>query len=71
MLVSQPRGGSLAVVALGFRNTSGTGNLINRWRVRIAVRSASLADDVTVIFSGGAPAGKRTEAELMADYART
>lgn len=71
MLASPSTGGSLAVVALGFRNKGATANLINRWRVRIAVRSAGLADDVTVVFSGGAPDGERAEAELMADYART
>jgi uncharacterized SAM-binding protein YcdF (DUF218 family) len=70
MLASPATGGSLAVVALGFRNKGTTANPINRWRVRIAVRSASLADDVTLVFSGGAAHGERPEAELMADYAR-
>jgi hypothetical protein len=70
MLVNQPRGGTLAVVVPGFRNRHSTANLINRSRARIAVRSARLAEDVTVVFCGGAPAGGPAEAQLLAAHAK-
>ncbi|MET8468439.1 YdcF family protein [Streptomyces sp. NPDC006422] len=55
-----------AVVVLGFRNPQATANLVNRWRVRAAVRSAGNA---RLILSGGAVAGATSEARLMADCA--
>lgn len=73
MLVTERATGSLAVVVLGFRNPQPTANLVNRWRVRIAVRSIDPADrDITtLIFSGGATGAGTSEAQLMADYAES
>ncbi|MFE3853876.1 YdcF family protein [Streptomyces griseorubiginosus] len=75
VLVGHRDGASVAVVVLGYRNPRPTANLVNRWRVRAGLRSVA-ADDARrsrVIFSGGAVgvgAGV-TEAQLMADYARS
>ncbi|WP_051844712.1 YdcF family protein [Streptomyces sp. NRRL S-813] len=46
---------------------------MNRWRVRAGIRSiaAESARDTRVIFSGGAAGGGATEAQLMADYAKS
>jgi uncharacterized SAM-binding protein YcdF (DUF218 family) len=60
--------GSEAVVVLGFRNRGGRANVVNRWRVRAGLRS--LDGPGVLVLSGGAVAGERAEAELMADYAR-
>ena len=60
--------GSEAVVVLGFRNRGGRANVVNRWRVRAGLRSFD--GPGVLVLSGGAVAGARTEAELMADYAR-
>ncbi|MFC8431372.1 YdcF family protein [Streptomyces sp. NPDC057253] len=74
-LLGQREGPSVAVVVLGYRNPRATANAINRWRVRAGLRSLA-ADDARasrVILSGGAPGadGCATEAQLMADYARS
>jgi uncharacterized SAM-binding protein YcdF (DUF218 family) len=58
------------VVVLGYRNRQERINAINRWRVRIGIRSVS-DSDTRVIFSGGATAGESVEAQLMAVYARS
>ena len=72
-LVGDNEGDAEAVVVLGYRNPQATANLINRWRVRAGIRS--LTDDGThdtrVIFSGGTTSGGASEAQLMADYARS
>ncbi|MFC8659972.1 YdcF family protein [Streptomyces parvus] len=72
-LVGNRGGVSAAVVVLGYRNPQATANPINRWRVRAGIRS-SAADGpqgTYVIFSGGATSSGATEAQLMADYAKS
>ncbi|WP_372348254.1 YdcF family protein [Streptomyces sp. KL116D] len=74
VLVGEREGGSVAVVVLGYRNPRSTVNLINRWRVRAGIRSVvdREAGETRVVFSGGAAAGHgATEAQLMADYAKS
>ncbi|MCK1796666.1 YdcF family protein [Streptomyces sp. XM4193] len=74
MLVGNSRGASTAVVVCGYRNPRTRANLINRWRVRAGIRSleADQAEDARLIFSGGATSGSAaTEAQLMAEYARS
>ncbi len=69
-LVSEGHRGTLAVVVPGFRNRQSSANLVNRWRVRIALRSIEPDDEgAVVISSGGATNGGSSEAQLMADYA--
>ncbi|WP_172381771.1 YdcF family protein [Streptomyces sp. MNP-20] len=70
-LVGRGAGAVEAVVVLGFRNPQATANVINRWRVRAGIRSATGggAGNPRVIFSGGATSGGATEAAVMADYA--
>ncbi len=78
-------------MVLGYRNPQATANLINRWRVRAGIRSATAIGSTTtstgsttrsttgpgptqttrVIFSGGATGTGATEAQLMADYAKS
>ncbi|MDT0541448.1 YdcF family protein [Streptomyces lonegramiae] len=72
-LVGNSGGAVEAVVVLGYRNPQATANLINRWRVRAAIRSvdADRAHGTRVIFSGGATSGGAAEAQLMADYAKS
>ncbi|MCU1528195.1 MAG: hypothetical protein JWP75_1958 [Frondihabitans sp.] len=58
-----------AVLVLGYTpSRNGRINAMQRWRVRIAVRSTDPATALFV-FSGAATRGPRTEAALMADYA--
>ncbi|KUM74393.1 YdcF family protein [Streptomyces griseorubiginosus] len=75
VLVGDRAGTSTAVVVLGYRNPRPTANLINRWRVRAGLRSVTDADvdagETRVIFSGGENGAGGTEAQLMADYARS
>ncbi|MFD3375378.1 MULTISPECIES: YdcF family protein [unclassified Streptomyces] len=73
VLVGNGEGAAEAVVVLGFRNPRATANVINRWRVRAGIRSigADSAHDTRVIFSGGATSGGASEAQLMADYAKS
>ncbi|MFJ7625948.1 YdcF family protein [Streptomyces sp. NPDC097595] len=72
-LVGNNGGASEAVVVLGYRNPQTTANLINRWRVRAGLRSIAEggAYETCVIFSGGATRISGTEAQLMADYAKS
>ncbi|EDY59517.1 MULTISPECIES: YdcF family protein [Streptomyces] len=72
-LVGNSQGASTAVVVLGYRNSGATVNLVNRWRVRAGIRSATAdgAHGTCVIFSGGTTGGGATEARLMADYAKS
>lgn len=66
-------GGSEAVVVLGYRNPQMTANFINRWRVRVGLRSITADNgwDTRVIFSGSAVGTGAAEAQLMADYAKS
>ncbi|MEU6617819.1 YdcF family protein [Streptomyces parvus] len=72
-LVGNRGGASAAVVVLGYRNPQATANPINRWRVRAGIRSSAAdgAQGAYVIFSGGATSSGATEAQLMADYAKS
>ncbi len=63
-------GGAEAVLVLGYRNSGTRANAMNRWRVRAGLRSLDpAAAGSTLVLSGGACAGPRSEAALMADYA--
>ncbi|WP_370949476.1 YdcF family protein [Amycolatopsis sp. cg5] len=55
-----------AVLVLGYRNPGERVNVLNRWRVRAALRSVDPALASTLVCSGGP-----SEAKLMADYAAT
>ncbi|HEY0644460.1 MAG TPA: YdcF family protein [Nocardioides sp.] len=68
-LVGAPTGRTEAVVVLGFRNRGARANLVNRWRVRAALRSIDPSKDSCVVFSGGAVGSAVPEARLMAAYA--
>ncbi|MDT0471474.1 YdcF family protein [Streptomyces sp. DSM 41014] len=70
-LVGNRPGASEAVVVLGYRNPQPTANVVNRWRVRAGIRSTAGARDTRVIFSGGVTGNAATEAQLMADYAKS
>ena len=64
-------GGREAVVVLGFRNRGSRANLLNRYRVRAALRSQSPgASESLLVLCGGAVEAVVTEAEIMAQYAR-
>jgi uncharacterized SAM-binding protein YcdF (DUF218 family) len=65
-MTSPDRGGSEAVVVLGYRNRSSEhANGLNRWRVRAGLRSIDpRAPSSRLVFSGGPH-----EAALMAKYA--
>jgi hypothetical protein len=68
-LGSAPDGGTReAVVVLGYRNRGGRANAVNRGRVRAGLRS--MEGTAVLVLSGGPVAGGRSEAELMAAYAR-
>lgn len=69
----QPRAGSrVAVVVLGFGNRSSRPNAVNRWRARIAARTAERAEragaTTTIVCSGGAVRGSISEALLLRQY---
>lgn len=69
-LVHDRHCGSVAVVVPGFRNPQLSVNAVNRWRTRIGLRSATMnGPAATLIFSGGAVAGRHAEAAMMAEYA--
>ncbi|WP_317447257.1 YdcF family protein [Streptomyces collinus] len=72
-LVGSHGGASEAVVVLGYRNPRPTANFVNRRRVRAGIRSVAAggARGTRVIFSGGAVGGRVTEAQVMADYAKS
>lgn len=65
------RGARCAIVVLGFPSTRrGTVSAVQRWRVRIAVRTLAAVDDGWLIFTGGATLGAaESEAEVMARHA--
>jgi hypothetical protein len=63
-----------AVVVLGFADRGPRPNIVNRWRARIAVRSARSAaasgERVVVVCCGGAVKGETPEAALLAEAVR-
>ncbi|UYG17815.1 YdcF family protein [Brachybacterium huguangmaarense] len=60
-----------AVVVLGYGNRGHRANAINRWRVRVGLRSRNPAASVsTLVLCGGAVHGDVSEAELLARHAR-
>ena len=63
-----------AVVVLGFADRGPRPNIVNRWRARIAVRTARGAaasgERVTIVCCGGAVKGETPEAELLAQAVR-
>lgn len=59
------------IVVLGYKNRGRRANSMNRSRVRAALRSLDLAaPESMLVFCGGPVSGKRSEAELMEDFAR-
>lgn len=64
--------GSAVVVVLGFRNGGTTPNRVNRWRAKIAVRTAlrlaTAESRVTIVCSGGAVHGSLPEATVLRDF---
>lgn len=65
------RGRDVAVVVMGFSNRASQPNLVNRWRARIAVRTARFlvrrgARSVRIICCGGPVMGPVPEAEHLA-----
>jgi uncharacterized SAM-binding protein YcdF (DUF218 family) len=62
---------SEAVIVLGFPpRRDGRTNAVQRWRCRIAVRSLDPGRSSVLIMTGAATRGRRSEAEVMAGYAR-
>ena len=60
-----------AVVVLGYRDRGPKANFVNRYRVRVGLRSRSpRARDSVLVLCGGSVGGDIPEAELMARYAR-
>lgn len=70
-LVTRHSGPPDAVVVLGFQNAQDRANALNRWRVRVAERTVAGSSAATMIMSGGAVRGNRSEASLLAEYARS
>ncbi|GAA0966118.1 YdcF family protein [Frigoribacterium faeni] len=63
--------GRQAVVVLGCRNRGARANLLNRHRVRVALRSIDPAASETVlVFSGGGVGSDVPEADLLLRHAR-
>lgn len=66
--------GDGVVIVLGFQNRSARPNQVNRWRARLAVRTArthaTAASEVTIVCCGGAVRGSRSEAHHLADAVR-
>jgi uncharacterized SAM-binding protein YcdF (DUF218 family) len=62
---------SETVIVLGFPpRRDGRTNAVLRWRCRIAVRSLDPGRSSVLIMTGAATRGRRSEAEVMAGYAR-
>lgn len=59
-----------AVVVLGFANRATSINFVNRWRARVAMRSARGRPAARIICSGGAVRGIIAEGDLIARYLR-
>ena len=69
--VSAGEDGIEAVVVLGYRDRGPTANFVNRYRVRVGLRSQSpRARESVLVLCGGSVGGDIPEAELMARYAR-
>lgn len=67
-----PDQGPEVVIVLGYRNANPhRANALNRWRVRAALRSVTVApEEAWIVFCGGDTVGTGvSEAELMARYA--
>lgn len=65
-----PEDGRDVVLVLGYPpRRDGSPGFMQRWRVRIAIRSAP--PGALFLFSGAAVHGDRPEADIMADYAET
>ncbi len=65
-----PDEGSAVVVVLGYPTLrSGRPHPIQRWRVRLGVRTMRATGASHIIFSGGSPRNAHTEAETMARLA--
>jgi len=63
-------GASCGIVVLGFPSRrDGRLHPIQRWRTEIAARSLASVDRGFVVFTGGSPRGRTSEAEAMAAYA--
>lgn len=66
-----PSGGSQVLVVLGFRNRSPRANAVNRWRAGVGVRTLDpAATRRRMVVCGGAVAGERSEASLIAEHLR-
>jgi uncharacterized SAM-binding protein YcdF (DUF218 family) len=65
-------GSTVLVVALGFGNRGRRINTVNRWRARIAVRTArgvrAAGASAAILCSGGAVRGSTAEAVFLRDY---
>jgi DUF218 domain len=62
---------SEAIIVLGFPpRRDGQANAVQRWRCRIAVRSLDPGRSSALIMTGAATKGPRSEAAVMAGYAR-
>lgn len=60
-----------AILVLGFRNRGARANVVNRYRVRVALGSIDArASETVLVFSGGAVGGPVPEADLLLRYAR-
>lgn len=73
LLTNTSGDGPVTVVVLGFRNEDPTRpNWINRWRVRMALRTAErYGSDTRLLVCGGDPAGVGVpEADILARHAR-
>ncbi|WP_161968381.1 YdcF family protein [Curtobacterium oceanosedimentum] len=72
--VAPDQGPRCSVIVLGFANRGTRPNAVNRWRARIAARTAlrmvSTGATVSVICCGGAVRGTRAEADLLAEALR-
>ena len=64
-------GGDEVILVLGYGNSGARANLINRYRVRAAIRSRDpRAAHTTIVFSGGTVMGTEPEAVIMDRFAR-
>lgn len=69
-LVAPRTGRTEALVVLGFRNRGARANVVNRWRVRAALRSVDPDRETTLVLSGGPVGSAVPEARVLAAYAR-
>ncbi|WP_394586970.1 ElyC/SanA/YdcF family protein [Curtobacterium sp. SGAir0571] len=73
-LIASHQGRTCNVVVLGFADRGDRPNAVNRWRARIAARTAlrlaAHGVTITVICCGGAARGTRPEADLLAETVR-